>query len=303
MSGNNLFTGYRVGNSGTTFVSHLQFADDTLILGEKSWANIRAMRDVLLLFQVLSGLKVSFAKSLLVGANVATSWLNEAVMALNCKVGSIPFMYLGLPIGGNARRLSFWEQLINRFKSRLSVWKLKHLSLGGRLILLRYVLSSLPVYALSFFKAPSGIVSSIESISDFFFFGSDDHRKIFWVDWNTVCSSKEVGGLGVRRIMEFNTALLGKWCWRELEDAHNLWCRVLSARYGIGGGRLMGGGRDAYAMCREEWFTNHVRRTVGNGRNTLFWVDVWLGGEAFSVRFNRLYCRWIGRYQCLICVR
>ena len=155
MSGNNLFTGYRVGNSGTTFVSHLQFADDTLILGEKSWANIRAMRDVLLLFQVLSGLKVSFAKSLLVGANVATSWLNEAVMALNCKVGSIPFMYLGLPIGGNARRLSFWEQLINRFKSRLSVWKLKHLSLGGRLVLLKSVLSSLPVYALSFFKAPS----------------------------------------------------------------------------------------------------------------------------------------------------
>ena len=73
---NNLFTSFRVGNSGTTVVSHLQFADDTLILGEKSWANIRAMRAVLLLFQTLSGLKVNFSKSLLVGMNVATSWLN-----------------------------------------------------------------------------------------------------------------------------------------------------------------------------------------------------------------------------------
>jgi len=167
---NNLFNGYPVGTSGTTVVSHLQFADDTLILGEKSWANIRAMRVVLLLFQALSGLKVNFSKSLLVGTNVAPSWLNEAAMVLNCKVGVIPFMYLGLPIGGNARRLSFWEPLLKRFKSRLSGWKMKHLSLGGRLVLLKFVLSSLPVYALSFFKAPSGIVSSIESMLNCFFF-------------------------------------------------------------------------------------------------------------------------------------
>jgi hypothetical protein len=40
---NNLFTGYNLGRHGPIAVSHLQFADDTLILGEKSWANIRAM--------------------------------------------------------------------------------------------------------------------------------------------------------------------------------------------------------------------------------------------------------------------
>jgi len=172
---NNLFNGYRVGTSGTTVVSHLQFADDTLILGEKSCANIRAMRAILLLFQALSGLKVNFSKSLLVGTNVAPSWLNEAAMVLNCKVGVIPFMYLGLPIGGNARRLSFWEPLLKRFKSRLSGWKLKHLSLGGRLVLLKSVLSSLPVYALSFFKAPSGIVSSIESIESLEVWGGKEN--------------------------------------------------------------------------------------------------------------------------------
>jgi len=83
-------------------VSHLQFADDTLILGEKSWANIRAMRAVLLLFEALSGLNVNFSKSQLVGVNVSSSWLAEAALVLNCNVGSLPFVYLGLPIGGNA---------------------------------------------------------------------------------------------------------------------------------------------------------------------------------------------------------
>ena len=60
------------------------------------------------------------------------------------------------------------------------------------------------------------------------------------MDWITVCSSKEVDGLGVRRIREFNVALLGKWCWRLLEDNDSMWFRVLSARYGIEGGRLLG---------------------------------------------------------------
>jgi len=79
-------------------------------------------------------------------------------------------VYLGLPVGGDARRLEFWKPLVLRIHSRLSGWKSKHLSFGGRLVLLKYVLSSLHVYTLSFFKAPSGIISSIESILIFFFF-------------------------------------------------------------------------------------------------------------------------------------
>jgi len=133
--------------------------------------NIRAMRAVLVLFENLSGLKVNFSKSQLVGVNVSTSWLTEAAMVLSCKMGTVPFVYLGLPIGGNARRLAFWEPLLHRINSRLSSWNSKYLSFGGRLVLLKYVLSSLPVYALSFFKAPAGIISSIESILNCFFSG------------------------------------------------------------------------------------------------------------------------------------
>ncbi|XP_024640724.1 uncharacterized protein [Medicago truncatula] len=196
---NNLFNGFKVGGSDAVGVSHLQFADDTLILCDKSWANIRALRAILLLFQELSGLKVNFSKSLLVGVNVHGSWLAEAATALNCKVGSIPFVYLGLPIGGNASRMEFWKPLINRINSRLSSWKSKFLSLGGRLVLLKSVLSSLPVYALSFFKAPSA------------------------------------------------------------------------------------------ALRAEGWFQNHVSRSLGDGSNVLFWMDVWVGELLLRDRFRRLY--------------
>ncbi|MCI78648.1 cysteine-rich receptor-like protein kinase, partial [Trifolium medium] len=41
----------------TLTVSHLQFVDDTLLLGTKSWANVRALRAVLVLFETMSSLK------------------------------------------------------------------------------------------------------------------------------------------------------------------------------------------------------------------------------------------------------
>jgi len=73
------------------------------------------------------------------------------------------FLYLGLLIGGNPCRLLFWDLVLIRIRNRLYGWKSRFLFFGGRLILLKVVLPYLPVYALSFFKAPLGTISSIES--------------------------------------------------------------------------------------------------------------------------------------------
>ena len=136
---------------------------------------------------------------MLVGVNISDSWLVEAASILNCKMGHVPFLYLGLSIGGNPRCLAFWDPVLCTVKSRLSGWKICFLSLGGRLTLLKFVLTSLHVYALSFFKAPSGIISSIESLLKIFFWvGREEHRKISWINWDTICLRKEFGGLGIR---------------------------------------------------------------------------------------------------------
>jgi hypothetical protein len=96
-----------------TVLSHLQFADDTLLIGVKNWVNVRALRAVLVLFENMSGLKVNYHKSNLFDINIEDSWLLEAASILSCKVGRIPFMYLGLPIGGDPRRLTFWDPVIH----------------------------------------------------------------------------------------------------------------------------------------------------------------------------------------------
>jgi hypothetical protein len=69
----NRFVAYRVGEQEAVSVSHLQFAEDTLLPGTKSWANVRALRVVLLLLELMLGLKVNFNKNMLVGVNISDS--------------------------------------------------------------------------------------------------------------------------------------------------------------------------------------------------------------------------------------
>ena len=127
----NIFVGYTVEATSSMSVTHLQFANDTLILGTKSWANVRAMRAVLVLFEAMSDLKVNFNKSMLVGVNVSDSWLNEAASVLRCRVGNVSFVHLGLSIGDDLRRLIFWEPLLRSIKSRLYGYNSRFLSFGG----------------------------------------------------------------------------------------------------------------------------------------------------------------------------
>jgi len=80
----------------------------THFFGSKSWTNVRALHAVLNLFEEMSGLKVNFHKSLLVGVNINDSWLNEAALVLNFKIGKLPFVYLGMSIRGNLKHVLFW---------------------------------------------------------------------------------------------------------------------------------------------------------------------------------------------------
>lgn len=93
---------------------------------------------------------------------------------------------------------SAWDDIISKLNSRLSKWKVKTLSIGGRLTLLKSVLGSTPVYWMSLYKVPKSVLNSMEAIRRNFFNGAQDNdKKITWVKWTKVLSEKKYGGLGV----------------------------------------------------------------------------------------------------------
>jgi hypothetical protein len=159
---NNLFHGYKV--SDNIMFHSLQFADDTIILGEGSWDNLWTIKTVLRSFEIVSGLKVNFYKSKLYGINLVDSFLSASSSFLHCAVEAIPFRFLGIPVGANPRRRSTWLPIIESMKKCLNTWTGRILSIGGRVTLINYVLSSLPLYFFSFFKAPSCVIKDLVSI-------------------------------------------------------------------------------------------------------------------------------------------
>jgi hypothetical protein len=64
------------------------------------------LKGILRAFELVLGLKVNFSKSCVLGVNVSEDFIRLASVFLNCKVGVVPFKYLGLPVGANSRRAS-----------------------------------------------------------------------------------------------------------------------------------------------------------------------------------------------------
>jgi len=63
----------------------LQYADDTVFIGEASWENVVVLKSMLRGFEMASGLKINFAKSQIGVVGVQASWIQEVAQFLNCR--------------------------------------------------------------------------------------------------------------------------------------------------------------------------------------------------------------------------
>ena len=104
-----------------------------------------------------------------------------------------------------------------------------YLSKGGRLMLLKSTLSSLPTYYLSLFTIPTHVANKIERLQRDFLWGDS---KTHLVRWDKVCAPLKNGGLRIRKLTTFNKALLGKWLWRFGIEETKLWRRVVALKFG-----------------------------------------------------------------------
>ncbi|GAU40168.1 hypothetical protein TSUD_292720 [Trifolium subterraneum] len=270
----NRFKPFLVGREGVP-VSILQYADDTLCIGEATVDNLWTLKAMLRGFEMASGLKVNFWKSCLIGVNVANDFLDMATEFLNCQRGLLPFKYLGLPVGANPRNLSTWEPMLKAVK----------------------------VFYLSYLKMPVKVWKEVVKIQrDFLWGGLSKRTRICWVRWNDICKPKKEAGLGFKDLRVVNISLLTKWRWKLLSHQSEVWKDVVMAKYGphiSGKGNL--GVSDVTRMsstwwkdiCNldkdSSWFVEAVEKRVGNGNLTAFWTDTWIGDQSLQQRFPRIY--------------
>jgi hypothetical protein len=164
-----LILGFYVGLSGHSRVnvSHLLFADDTLIFCGANASQIRHIGALLVCFEAVVGLKVLLPVS-------PIDNMGRLAGLLGCGVGDLPLKYLGLPLGASFKLKSMWTGLEDLMSRRLAPWKQVYLSKGGRVTLIKSTLSNMPTYMLSLFPIPAYVAKRLEKIQRDFLGGGDE---------------------------------------------------------------------------------------------------------------------------------
>ena len=109
----------------------------------------------------------------------------------------IPFLYLGLAVGGCHKRSTYWDLVIVRMKKRLNRWKGSFLYLAGRICLIKSVLSTIPLFCLSLFKMSVVVTNELVKIQRDFLWGGDRME------------GRSFGPLGKRCVQLTRTGVLG----------------------------------------------------------------------------------------------
>ena len=133
--------------------------------------------------------------------------------------------------------------------------------------------------------------------------GDSGKNRLPPVAWHLIELLKSLGGLGIGSIHQKNLALLAKWIWRFLSEPHPLWRKLVQEKYHYGhlfsilDLEVPKHGGPWKAICAA-LFSNpqakallmaKIRKKIGNGKDSYFWHDCWLGDHPLKIICPRLF--------------
>ncbi|XP_050221220.1 uncharacterized protein LOC126671491 [Mercurialis annua] len=259
-------------------ISLLQFADDTLLFIPNNEVMLRNTLRILRCFELISGLKINFHKSSMVGVNVSNSSLQNASMLFNYKLESLPMTYLGLPLSIKPIKAAHWNENVNAFKYKFSLWKGHLLSPAGRLVLVKSVLSSLPVYFLSSLVMPAAIVVLLEGyMRSFLWHGSFQKTGMCKIAWSKIITDNPSS---LWRTVIANGSNISSWADlnsvnRNVNSVSHIWRGILKTCI--------------LDLSIWEFYKSQTSISIGDGFSVRFWYDAWTGSEPFTTSFPDLF--------------
>ncbi|GLJ29203.1 hypothetical protein SUGI_0575970 [Cryptomeria japonica] len=182
-------------------ITHSQFADDTTLFGETSVTEAEIIKLVLNNYAMVSRQHINRKKMEVFFFNTKKEIQAKIAKILRCTIGTLPVKYLGVPLIGGKAKKDVWEEMITKCRQKTKTWKHKWLALPGRILLIKTVLSAMPIYAMSIFKLSYKAIQTLEGfLKKFLWEGAKQVKKIPLIGWDTTCRSREEGGAGIRNL-------------------------------------------------------------------------------------------------------
>jgi hypothetical protein len=209
------------------------FDADSLLFFEGSVDQAQVIKSILDCYEQGTGQMVSLGKcSILYGNHVSTGVEVEIKHIFKYETICFEEKYLGLPVPEGKMKSGKFQPIKGKFAKRASNWAEKYMSGAAKEILIKFVLQSLPTYAMGVFKFPAGLIEDLsKAIRDFWWGDEENKRRMHWLTWDKLARPKSHGGIGFRNLHIFNKALLARQAWRLIQFPDSLCARLLKARY------------------------------------------------------------------------
>ena len=181
-------------------ISHLLFADDSLLFCQAKDRETKAVMEILKLYADASGQCINMDKSS-VYFNCNTSLQQRDVIKALLGVSEVDRFesYLGLPTLVGRKKYHTFSFIKDRVWKKLQGWKGKMLSRANKEILIKAVAQSIPTYTMSVFQLPVKLCEELQALCARFWWGQvGNERKIHWLSWEKLTRPKVDGGMGFK---------------------------------------------------------------------------------------------------------
>lgn len=119
--------------------------------------------------------------------------------------------FFGLPSEFPRSKQQAMNYIVERIEGKMSRWKKKLLSKGGKEVLIKSISTVIPIFSFHF---PLSLCNKISSRNVSFFWGQKGgEKKLHWVSWTKMCESKYHGGIGFKDMKCFNKTLVANQGW------------------------------------------------------------------------------------------
>lgn len=201
------------------------YADDVVFFASPCTGDISTVKVILSCFGEASGLQANLSKSSIVPICCDEAQTTHVQEQMECTMTSFPCKYHGLPLSLKRLTAADLQPILDKIVDALPTWKEAMMSTAGRLVVVRVVLTAIPIYMLMALDVSRWFIKAVDRFRrSFLWRGRADTRGGHCpVNWERVTRPLHLGGLGIHNLQLLGWALRMRWLWYQKTDRDRAW--------------------------------------------------------------------------------